>query len=329
MRHLLNVFALCVTGGALYAQNASLSGFVRDASNAVIPRAEIEIRAANTGLSYKTLSNDAGMYFFGSLKPGTYDVTVQARGFQTEVTHALKLDVLQQANLDFTLNVGQSKETVTVSGAASLMQTTDASVSTVIGHQFVENMPLNGRSFNSLVEFSPGTVMVATNEQSRGMYSINGQRSDANSYMIDGVSANMGVSSSKGTGQGGGGASVAASALGGTNNLVSVDALQEFRIMTSTYAPEFGRTAGAQIAIITRSGTNQFHGAAFDYFRNDKLDANDWFANRAGTGKVASRQNDFGAVFGGPLRRDRTFFFFSYEGLRLRQPTFVITDVPR
>src|SRR6202047_296307 len=129
----------------------------------------------------------------------------------------------------------------------------------------------------------------------------------------------MGVGASGfGPGNGMGGTLGSFSALGGTNSLVSVDAMQEFRIQTSTYAPEFGRTAGGQIAIITRSGTNQFHGTAFDYFRNDKLDANDWFANRAGQGKVASRQNDFGGVFGGPIKRDRTFFFFSYEGLRLR-----------
>ena len=328
MRQCFRLFALLASALTVYGQNASLSGFIRDATNAAVPRAAVEIRSVSTGLSYKTLSNDAGVYAFGSLKPGSYEVTVQAAGFQTDVHHGLKLDVLQQANLDFTLRVGETRETVTVTGNASLIQTSDASVSTVIAREFIENMPLNGRSFNSLVELSPGTVMVATNESSRGMYAINGQRSDANSYMVDGVSANMGVSSSKGIGQGGGGSSVGADAVGGTNNLVSMDALQEFRILTSTYAPEYGRTAGGQIAIVTRSGTNQFHGTAFDYLRNDKLDANDWFANRAGQGKVSSRQNDFGAVFGGPIKKDRTFFFFSYEGLRLRQPTFAITDVP-
>ena len=117
-----------------------------------------------------------------------------------------------------------------------------------------------------------------------GMYAINGQRSDANNYTVDGVSANVGVPRRRASARA---APVECrrSALGGTNNLVSMDALQEFRILTSTYAPEYGRTAGGQIAVVTRSGTNQFHGAAFDYFRNDKLDANDWFANRAGQGK--------------------------------------------
>src|ERR1043165_70602 len=112
----------------------------------------------------------------------------------------------------------------------------------------------------------------------------------------------------------------ALSAAGGTNSLVSLDAMQEFRIQTSTFAPEFGRTPGGQISIVTRSGTNQFHGTPFDYLRNDVCDANNWFANRAGQPKPKDRQNDFGGVFHGPIVKDRTLFFFSYEGLRLRQP---------
>src|SRR5258706_10974053 len=135
--------------------------------------------------------------------------------------------------------------------------------------------------------------------------------------MVDGVSANIGVSSTIIAGNGFGGALASFSVLGGTNSLVSVDALQEFRIQTSTYAPEFGRTPGGQISIVTRSGMNQFHGIAYDYFRNDVLDANNWFngyTNNPPLPKAKERQNDFGGTLGGPLVRDRTFFFFSYEG---------------
>ncbi len=158
---------------------------------------------------------------------------------------------------------------------------------------------------------------------------MNGQRGTSNYWMIDGVSANFGMSVVQGSSSGG--AAPGFSAQGGTNSLVSVDALQEFRIQTSTYAPEFGRTPGAQISIVTRSGTNQFHGSVFDYFRNDVLDASDWFngyTNNPPLPKAEERQNDFGGTLGGPILRERTFFFFSYEGLRLRLPQVGLTTVP-
>src|SRR5947208_9023548 len=147
--------------------------------------------------------------------------------------------------------------------------------------------------------------------------------------MVDGVSANFGMSAAAGgLAQSAAGSVAGLSVLGGTNTLVPVDAMQEFRIQTSTYAPEFGRSPGAQISILTRSGTNQFHGTLFDYFRNDVLDANDWFGNEKNLRKPSERQNDFGGVLGGPTVRDRTFFFFTYEGLRLRLPQTGITTVP-
>jgi TonB dependent receptor len=146
--------------------------------------------------------------------------------------------------------------------------------------------------------------------------------------MVDGVSANIGIATGTTPGNGMGGTLGSFSALGGTNSLVSVDALQEFRIQTSTFAPEFGRTPGGQISIVTRSGTNRFHGTAFNYVRNDIFDANNWFANEAGLPKPQERQNDFGGTFGGPIVKDRTFFFFSYEGLRLRLPETTLSSVP-
>jgi hypothetical protein len=145
---------------------------------------------------------------------------------------------------------------------------------------------------------------------------------------VDGVSANFGVTGYGPLVQTAGGALPALSALGGTNSLVSVDAMQEFRIQTSSFAPEFGRTPGGQISIVTRSGTYRFHGTLFEYFRNNVLDANDWFVNYDHLPKPEERQNDFGGVFGGPIIKDKTFFFFSYEGLRLRQPSTQETVVP-
>src|SRR5262249_11040362 len=170
--------------------------------------------------------------------------------------------------------------------------------------------------------------VTATAFDDQGQFSVNGQRADANYFTVDGVSANFGVTGYPVLVQAAGGALPALSVSGGTNSLVSVDALQEFRIQTSSFAPEFGRTPGGQISIVTRSGTNAFHGTLFEYFRNDKLDASDWFANLNHLAKPQERQNDFGGVVGGPVIKDKTFFFFSYEGLRLRQPLTQQTVVP-
>src|SRR5271170_5812922 len=175
---------------------------------------------------------------------------------------------------------------------------------------------------------TPGVVVTATAFDDQGQFSVNGQRADANYFTVDGVSANFGVTGYGPLVQAAGGALPALTVSGGTNSLVSVDAMQEFRIQTSSFAPEFGRTPGGQISIVTRSGTNAFHGTLFEYFRNNVLDANNWFANYNHLPKPEERQNDFGGVWGGPIVKDKTFFFFSYEGLRLRQPATQETVVP-
>ena len=232
-----------------------------------------------------------------------------------------------QLALRIKLKVGEIGESVIVIDDPTSIQQS-AAIGTVVNRQFVENLPLNGRSFQSLFELTPGVVLTRASFNDQGQFSVNGQRANANYFMVDGVSANFAVSAGSAPGQSASGSLPALTALGGTNNLVSVDALEEFRILTSTYAPEFGRTSGAQVSIITRSGGNQFHGSLFEYFRNDALDANDWFANSRSLPRPAIRQNDFGGVIGGPLIKNRAFFFFSHETLRLRQPQVAITEVP-
>src|SRR5207247_2596400 len=159
-------------------------------------------------------------------------------------------------------------------------------------------------------------------------FNVNGQRADANYLMVDGVGANIGINAGGGPQQAATGLLPGFGATGGMNNLASVDAMQEFQIKTSSYAAEFGRMPGAQVSIVTRSGSNKYSGSLFDYFRNDAMDASDWFANQARLAKPKLRQNDFGGVLGGPIVRDRLFFFASYEGLRLRPPQAKLTDVP-
>ncbi|MFN8000232.1 MAG: Plug domain-containing protein [Acidobacteriota bacterium] len=206
-------------------------------------------------------------------------------------------------------------------------------VATVVDRQFVENLPLNGRSFQVLLELTPGVTLAKSSLQSTGQFSVNGQRTNANYFMVDGVGANFGASLTAQSYQQGAGTQPALSVLGGFNNLVSVDALQEFRVQTSGYDAQYGRSPGAQVSITTRSGGNQFTGSAFNYFRNEALDAADFFDNLGGIPKRKLRQNDFGGTLGGPVRlpkkvfgplgydgRDRTFFFASVEQLRLVQP---------
>jgi hypothetical protein len=208
------------------------------------------------------------------------------------------------------------------------VNTESAAVSTVVDRQFADSLPLNGRGLQSLIDLTPGVVLIVSTLTDGGQFSINGQRGNANYWTVDGVSANTGISATNYVGNGASGGLPVFTAQGSTNSMVSLDAMREFRVEASSASADFGRMPGAQISIVTRSGTNLFHGSAFDYFRNDVLDANDWFANNAGLPKPEERQNDFGGTLSGPLVKGRTFFFFSYEGLRLRLPLASTSAVP-
>lgn len=328
----LLILSLCVFTSPVWCQSptATVNGLVRDSSAAVVQGAEVQLINEYTNVKYQAKTNNEGIYSVSNLPPGTYRIQVSKIGFKTIVKPDIILNVLDARAINFDLPVGALSETVTVEGGASLVNTESAAVSTVVDRQFAENLPMNGRSFQTLIQLTPGVVLTPSNAYDSGQFSVNGQRADSNYWMVDGTSANIGVGVG-GQGlltSGAAGALGSFSAQGGTNSLVSVDAMQEFRIQTSTYAPEFGRVPGGQISIVTRSGTNQFHGVAFDYFRNDVLDANDWFADNKGLPKPQERQNDFGGTLSGPILKDRTFFFFSYEGLRLRLPQVALTDVP-
>lgn len=321
-----------------FAQNAQISGLVADAQKAAIPNATIEIVEVSTEAKTVVKTNGAGLYTAPSLQPGKYKVSVEAPGFETQVIEDLTANVSTKLSLDVILHPGNVNQTVTVSGSSLEINTTDGSISTVIDRQFVENMPLNGRSFQSLLTIIPGVAVVpSTGVGASGEITVNGQRTEANYFTVDGVSANTGASpTANGTEAGFGGGTPGESTLGTTQTMVSVEALQEFRATTSTYAAQYGRTPGGQFEFSTRSGENQWHGSLFEYFRNDALDANRWFNGYLDQPKSEERQNDFGGTLGGPIRipriydgRDQTFFFFSYEGLRLRapQPT-VALNVP-
>jgi hypothetical protein len=298
--------------------DARISGRVTDQSDAAIVGVECKITNIETNISITTFTSDDGIYLIAGLRPAIYQLTIQKEGFRTVVQPSLQLYVQDAVNENFTLGIGLRSETINVDSNLTGLQTESASVSTVVNQQFVDNMPLNGRSFQSLIAVVPGIVFTSSQSLGPGQFSVNGQRSNANYFMVDGVSANFGVQIVS-LGQALGGAIPAFTAQGGTSGFVSVDDMQEFRIQTSSYEAEFGRTTGAQVSIVTKSGTNQFHGTAFDYLRNDDFDARNYF-DAPPLPKPLLRQNDFGGTFGGPILKDKAFFFFSYEGLRLLLP---------
>jgi len=308
--------------------NASLGGRITDPSKATIADAKVAAIRIDTNARYETIADNSGEYYLPNLPPSLYRIEIEKPGFKKLIKPDVILHVQDALEINFEMTLGSASETITVDAGAPLVNTESATVSTVIDRTFVENLPLNGRSFQTLIMLTPGVVVTATAFDDQGQFSVNGQRADANYFTVDGVSANFGVTGYFPLVQTAGGALPALSASGGTNSLVSVEAMQEFRIQTSSFAPEFGRTPGGQISIVTRSGTNAFHCALFEYFRNDVLDAKDWFADFNHLPKPAERQNDFGGVLGGPVFKDKTFFFFSYEGLRLRQPATQETVVP-
>jgi hypothetical protein len=328
-------FAVMTVPSFSQSPNGNINGLVSDPTNAAVAAADIVAVNDVTGIQYTAKTNNEGIYVLPNLPPGPYRVQVSKIGFKTLIKPDITLNVQDSLSINFTLLVGAFHEIVTVQGGAPLVNTENAAVSTVVDRQFADNLPMNGRSFQSLIELTPGVVLTTSNASDGGQFSINGQRAASNYWTVDGVGANIGIGANPSPfalpGNGLAGALGSFSAMGGTNSLVSVDAMQEFRIQTSTYAPEFGRTPGGQISIVTRSGTNQFHGSVFDYFRNDALDASNWFngyTNNPPLPKARERQNDFGGTIGGPVFKDRTFFFFSYEGLRLRLPETELTTVP-
>lgn len=331
---LILMLLLAVFPAAAQSTSATVSGLVLDTGGRVIVGADIEMVNDATGIRYPGVTNSDGIYDIPNLPPGPYRLQVSKSGFKTLIKPDIVLRTQDALAINFTLPVGAALETVTVTGGTSSLNTESAAVSTVIDRQFVENLPLNGRSFNTLLQLTPGVVIAQQPAGSGGgtapgQFSMSGQRTDANTFSVDGVSANFGVAThGLYSGESGTGNDQAFSALGGTSSLVSVEDLQEFRVETSSFAPEFGQTPGGQVVLTTRSGTNDLHGGIYEYFRNDVMDANNWFANQAGEPRAAERHNDFGGFLGGPILRDRTFYFFSYEGARLRLPQTSTTQVP-
>jgi hypothetical protein len=320
-RPLLLVLALTTLAPASFAQQrAQVSGTITDATGAILAGAQVSVINEANGIRRGTRSNQEGGYAVASLQPGSYKITVRRDGFQTVARLGVDLDKNRTARLDFTLPLGSMQEVITIEGGTPLVNAEDAAVGTIVDRDLVENLPLNGHALQALFDLSPGVVITPATAGEAGQFAVNGQRANTNYFYVDGVSANTGVSGAGLPGEFAGSTMPGMSAIGSLHNLVTLEEVQEVRLQTSTFAPEFGRMPGAQISVSTSSGSNTLHGSLFENFRHERLSASDWFANSAGLNRGKLRVNDFGAALGGPIQRNRTFFFASYEYLSLRQP---------
>ena len=286
-----------------------LLGTVVDENEAVVPEASVSVKDISKTIRKETKTSHLGVFIITELPPGNYTVAVKQQGFATAEIKGLALKVNDQVALRIQLKVGQIGETVTVDPDNSIVQRS-AAVATTLNRQMVGNLPLNGRSLQPVISLTPGVAVTKPTFAEQGQFSVNGQRANANYFMVDGVSANIGVAAgAQGLGQSGSGSLPGLTALGTMHSLFSIDALQAFKILTSTFAPEFGRTPGAQVLIQTRTGSNQFRGSLFEYFRSGALSANDWFANRDDLRKPQLSHHDFGGVLGGPIIKGKLFPF--------------------
>ncbi|HLK18799.1 MAG TPA: TonB-dependent receptor [Bryobacteraceae bacterium] len=320
---------LLVVFGRLDAEpDGRLSGVILDASLASVPDALVTVVNEDSGLRRITTTQPDGTYVVSSLQPGSYKVTIRKPGFRTMIRFGVKLTESQPARADFKLIIGSVQETITVEGSAPLFNTEEASVSTVMGRDEVEHLPIDGSGLLGLIGLVPGAVITPATRGEAGQFTVDGQRPNTHYFTVDGASANTGVSGGGSPAQANGGALPGMTAFGSLDSMLTPDAMQEMRVQTSTSTPQFGRMPGAQVSLTSRAGSNQFHGSLLYGFRNEALDANDWFANRDGDPRAPLRLQDYSAGLGGPLWRNHTFFFISYEGMRLQQPFIWVQPVP-
>jgi hypothetical protein len=323
IRRVLLIFMVVVAflpgAAAGQAVSGTILGTVTDSSGAVMARAKVTVVNEGTGLTRTLTADTNGEFTAPSLPTGRYTLIAEATGFKTLTLSNIELGVDQRARIDLKLEVGSVSESVTIQAESPLLQTSSSELGTTVSNEQIEKLPLNGRNFVNLTRTVPGVVrgIPGANIDGAGSlawrasasFSANGQRPRDNNFMLDGVDNNE-------------------TWLQTVVIFPSVDALDEFKLQTSTYSAEFGRSLGGVVNLQIKSGTNKLYGSAFEFHRNDKFDANNFFNNRAGRGKPAFKQNQFGGTTGGPVFRDRTFFFASYQGHRETQGQTFLSTVP-
>jgi hypothetical protein len=318
----LQVVLLCLISAAVpglaQVDTATVVGTVRDATGAVVPGAIATATETDTGSATNAKTDSDGNFVITPLKIGRYSVSVEASGFRKEIRQNVVLDVQQTIRLDFSLQVGSVTETAKVTGEAPLLETETASLGDVVGSQQIEQLPLNGRRYTDLATLTSGVTKITegpvngsstpTNGNAGGNFSVNGTRGDQNNFILDGVDNNSNDN-------------------GDVAVLSSPDAIAEFKIQTSNYSSEFGRSGGAVINATTKSGGNQFHGSAWEFLRNDAFDAREYFES-ADQPKAPYKQHQFGGTLGGPIIKDKAFFFVDYEGTRIHSSRVTQATIP-
>lgn len=300
---------LCFLGGwsapRLHGQaaTATITGTVTDSSGAAIPGAAVDAKNTGTGLTRSTVSDGQGRYNLPDLAIGTYDVEAAKMGFQSVVRRGVILTVGSQPVADFQLSVGQTEQTVNVEGAVSQVETETSSLSSLINESQMRELPLNGRNFEQLILLAPGAISYPAGGSSALVgraptFSVSGARPEGHAILLDGENL-------QDWWQRGSGANVSGTSLG-------VESIAEFQTLTNTYGAQYGGN-GAVINAVTKSGTNEYHGSVFDFLRNSQLDARNFFDIKA---PPPFRKNQYGGAVGGPIKKDKLFFFANYEGIR-------------
>src|ERR1700674_3414156 len=309
------IFGLCLGNSRpLRAQVAggTLSGSITDPSGAAVANAQVVIKNSATGVATTVTTNTDGLYSAANLLPGEYEIAVSATGFNTGIKKGITINVGSQPVFNLILQVGTVANRIEVTTEAPTVQLTSSDISATVNATTVRELPLNGRSWTDLAALSPGVDTIHTQTDfsagsdrgNRGFgqqLTISGARPQQNNYRLDGASLNDYANGAPG------------SVLGGN---LGVDAIQEFSVLTSNYSAEYGKTSGGVVNAITRSGTNAFHGSAYEFLRNSKLDAANFFEAAGGIAKAAFKRNQFGGAIGGPIIKNHTFFFADYEGIR-------------
>jgi hypothetical protein len=317
------LMVLAATPGRAQTFRGTILGTVTDASGATVPGASVTIHNLDTGLLRKTETQADGSYSVPELPIGTYSVSVEKNGFQASVTSGVKVDVAAERRVDAALKPGEVKEQIIVSGEAlPQIETTSNTLGGTLTQDTVRDLPINGRDYTKLIYLNPGVAgspdQITDSPGSFGEFSMNGARGRSNNYLLDGTDMNDGYRNDPAINQGGVFATPSA--------VLPIDAVSEMRVL-SNFEAEYGRNGGAVVNIVTKSGSNQFHGTAFEYFRNNALDARNFF-DVAPAPKAPFHNNQFGGSLGGPIVKDKTFFFLDYEGQRERVGVVTQACVP-